>query len=94
MPSGFPAYDGWVGTLRATQGKTLILFGRASAPDDVGVVQDRQRALIEEAGLRVVSTDREGQAEAEISFTGGTEGSVQITPLCRGTVQIRYRIAR
>ena len=94
VPAGFPAYDGWVGTLRATQGKTLILFGRAPAPDDVGVVQERQRQLIEQAGLRVVSTDREGQAEAEISFAGRTEGSVQITPLCQGTVQIRYRIAR
>jgi len=94
VPAGFPEYDGWVGTLRATQGKTLILFGRAAAPDDVGIVQARQRELLEQAGLRIVSTDREGQAEAEISFAGRTEGSVQITPLCRGTVQVRYRIVR
>ena len=80
-----------MGTSRATLGKTVVLFGRAPAPDDVGVVQDGQRRLIEQAGLRVVSTDREGQAEAEISFAGAKEGSVQITPLCRGTVAIRYR---
>jgi len=93
VPAGFPVYDGWQGTLRATQGKTVIVFGRAPA-DDVAVVQARQRSQLEAAGLRIVSTDREGQAEAEISFAGVREGSVQITPLCRGTVQIRYKFIR
>ncbi len=93
VPTGFPAYVGWQGTLRATQGKTVILFGRAPATD-VAVVQATQRAQLEAAGLRIVSTDREGQAEAEISFDGDREGSVQITPLCRGMVQIRYKLVR
>ena len=92
-PAGFPAYDGWQGTLRATQGKTVILFGRAPG-DDVAVVQARQRAALEAAGLRIVSTDREGQAEAEISFDGTSEGTVQITPLCQDMVAIRYKLIR
>lgn len=91
-PPDFPVHEGWVGTLRAEQGKTVILFGQAPADDDIVAVQTRQRELLEQAGLRIVSTDREGQAEAEISFDGAREGSVQITPLCRGTVAIRYKL--
>lgn len=87
-------YDGWVGTLRSELGKTVVLMGRAPADDDIVAVQTRQRELLEAAGLRIVSTDREGQAEAEISFDGASEGSVQITPLCERTVHIRYRITR
>ena len=93
-PPSFPVHEGWVGTLRATQGKTVILLGQAPADDDIVAVQARQRELLEQAGLTIVSTDREGQAEAEISFDGAREGSVQITPLCRGTVAIRYKLIR
>ena len=79
---------------RATQGKTTVYFGIASVPqDDVVPVQRRQAELLERAGYRIVSTDREFQAEAEVLFDGPAEGSAQITPVCQGTVQIRYRFS-
>ncbi|HVE97707.1 MAG TPA: hypothetical protein VNA12_00820 [Mycobacteriales bacterium] len=93
-PATLPAYDGWVGTRREELGKTVVLFGQAPADNDIVAVQARQRELLEQAGLRIVSTDREGQAEAEISFDGASEGSVQILPLCAKTVAIRFRIIR
>ena len=94
LPAGFPSYDGWRPNRRATQGKTTVYFGIASVPaDDVAAVQQRQRELLADAGYTIVSTDREFQAEAEVHFDGSAEGSAQITPVCRGTVQIRYRFS-
>lgn len=94
LPAGFPGYDGWTATRTAKQGATTLYFGTAPAPEnDLRLVQQRLTAQVEGAGLTVVSTDREGQAEADVQFDGRYEGSAQVTPLCRGSVQIRYRFS-
>jgi hypothetical protein len=93
LPAGIPAgvpspvlYD----TQRA--GATTFYYAHA-AGDDVVAVRDAIAAAFEVGGLTVESKDAEPPAEAELQFAGtDREGSVQVTPLCRGTVTIRWRV--
>lgn len=75
-----------------TQGSTRRYFAYVSGTDVVKV-RDDIKAAYEQAGIEIEGSDAEPPAEAEFEWKKGTnEGSVQVVPLCKGTVRVRYRV--
>lgn len=66
----------------------------AQAPGrDVVAVRDAIQQAYAADGFAIESSDEEPPAEAEFGWTkGDKEGSVQVTPVCDGTVHVRYRV--
>ncbi len=75
-----------------TQGATKQYFAYVTGDDLVGM-RDQIKTAFEQAKIEIEGTDQEEGAEAEFQFTrGGEEGSVQVTPLCKDTLRIRWRV--
>jgi hypothetical protein len=93
LPSDVPAgFDGVTFYELQTQGSTKRYFGYAKG-DDVVKVRDQIRSAYAAAAYEIEGSDAEPPAEAEFEWKkGSNEGSVQVTPLCKETVRIRYRV--
>jgi hypothetical protein len=76
---------------RKTQGKTAYHFGHLPG-DQVAAARDAVIAGLESAGYTASGTDEEGNAEADGQFTGPHEGTVQVTPYCKGQLQLRLKL--
>jgi len=75
-----------------TQGSTKRYFAYAEG-DDVVKVRDAIRSEYQKAGYEIEGSDAEPPAEAEFEWKkGSNEGSVQVTPKCKDTVRVRYRV--
>ncbi len=93
LPLGLPLTEGEKVLRVAEQGKTTVAF--ASEPgsrDDIVAVRDKVLADLREAGYTVVDTDQEPGFEAEAELAGTHPGSVKVSPLCEGLLQVRYKI--
>jgi hypothetical protein len=93
LPSAIPAgVDGATFYEVATQGSTKQYFAYVTGDDLIGT-RDKIKAAYEAKSITVKDTDQEEGAEAELEFeAGGNEGSVQVIPLCKDTLRIRYRV--
>ena len=93
LPLGLPLTDGEKVLQVVTQGKTTVAF--ASEPggrDDIVSVRDRVLADLAKAGYTVVGTDQEPGYEAEAELDGTHPGSLKVSPLCEGLLEVRYKI--
>lgn len=93
LPLGLPLTEGETVLKVATQGATTVAF--ASEPggrDDIVAVRDKVLADLAEAGYTVVGTDQEPGYEAEAELAGTHPGSVKVSPLCEGLLEVRYKI--
>ena len=91
LPEGFPAPEGQVLYEQASQGSTRIVFGRLPG-DDFVAARDRVKTALESAGYAVEGTDQEA-VEAEVHFREPLDGTVRVTQLCEGQLQLRYRLS-
>ena len=94
LPAGIPALDGQVLYEPERQGKTAIVRGRVAQGDFVKV-RDQLKELLSKAGWTIDGTDQESvEAEAQFSKQPPLQaGSIKVTPLCDGNVQVRYRLS-
>jgi len=95
LPLGLPATAGETVLSTAEQGRTLVAF--ASLPggrDDIVAVRDRVLTDLGTAGYEVVGTDQEPGYEAEAELAGTHEGTLKVSPLCEGLLEVRYKIDR
>lgn len=93
LPLGLPLTEGETVLNVAKQGATTVAF--ASEPggrDDIVAVRDKVLADLAKAGYRVVGTDQEPGYEAEAELAGTHTGSVKVSPLCEGLLEVRYKI--
>ena len=93
LPLGLPLTEGETVLRVATQGATTVAF--ASEPggrDDIVAVRDKVLADLAKAGYRVVGTDQEPGYEAEAELAGTHPGSLKVSPLCEGLLEVRYKI--
>lgn len=75
-----------------TLGVTKLHYAHAPGTDLVAT-RDAVKSAYERAGVVIEGSDAEAGAEAEFQFsTAREEGSVQVVPLCKGTLRIRYRV--
>lgn len=91
LPDGFPQLPDQVLYGAAAQGATRIVFGRVAGQDFVALRDTLARDL-EEAGYSLDGTDQEA-VEAEAHFSAPREGSVRVTQLCDGVLEVRYRLS-
>lgn len=92
-PADLPTVAGWTQVDTVSQGSTTIWLGTVEG-EDVVVLRDKAvAALTAGGGYEIPRSDQEGQAEAEAEFTGRHEGSIQVIPLCEGTLRVRYRVS-
>jgi hypothetical protein len=93
LPGDIPAgVDGATFYEKSVQGKTTQYFAYVSGSDLVAM-RDKIKAAFEGKSIDVKDTDQEEGAEAELEFEqGGNEGSVQVIPLCKDTLRLRYRV--
>ena len=102
LPSADPAVTLPVGIPRGVEDVTLTKTVKAGATtfyyghtegDDVVKLRDQILAEFENAGLTIESKDAEPPAEAEFQYSAEKdEGSVQVTPLCKGVLTVRWRV--
>ena len=93
LPLGLPLTEGEKVLRVETQGRTTVAF--ASEPggrDDIVTVRDRVLADLAKAGYSVVDTDQEPGYEAEAELDGTHPGSLKVSPLCEGLLEVRYKI--
>jgi len=95
LPLSLPMSDGEKVLSTAEQGRTLVAF--ASLPggrDDIVAARDRVLADLAPAGYQVAGTDQEPGYEAEAELSGTHEGTLKVSPLCEGLLEVRYKIDR
>ncbi len=93
LPLELPLSDDETVLSVTTQGSTTVAF--ASLPgdrDDIVDVRDRVLEDLAAAGYEVVDTDQEPGYEAEAELTGTHPGSLKVSPLCEGRLEVRYKI--
>lgn len=93
LPLGLPLTRGEKVLRVAEQGKTTVAW--ASEPggrDDIVEVRDQVLRDLAGAGYTVVGTDQEPGYEAEAELAGTHPGSVKVSPLCEGLLEVRYKI--
>lgn len=90
VPRGFPKSPDLVFFRVQKQGKTFYHLGHIGGS---GVVEARDRLAddLRKAGFTVGAGDSEGNFEADTEFSGPREGSLRVTPLCEGRLQILVR---
>lgn len=77
----------------AKQGKTSVVFASTDGgPDDLVAIRDRVLGQLAASGSTVVGTDQEPGAEAEAEVGGTFDGTLRVTPLCAGRVEVRYKV--
>ncbi len=60
--------------------------------DDIVAVRDRVLGDLKTAGYETVGTDQEPGYEAEAEIKGQYEGTLKVSPLCEGLLEVRYKI--
>lgn len=93
LPLDLPLTEGEKVLRVATQGATTVAF--ASEPggrEDIVAVRDKVLADLATAGYTVVGTDQEPGYEAEAELAGTHPGSLKVSPLCEGLLEVRYKI--
>ena len=92
LPADLPKPDGAVFYEVQTQGSTKRYFAHVEGEDFVKA-RDDLKAQFEQKGLKILGTDQEEvEAEFEFETTAGAEGSVQVVPLCKDNLRIRWRV--
>jgi hypothetical protein len=92
LPADLPKPDGAVLYEVQSQGATKRYFAHVGGSDFVKA-RDDLKAQFESKGLKVLGTDQEEvEAEFEFQTAAGEEGSVQVVPLCKDNLRIRWRI--
>lgn len=93
LPAGVPAgVEGATFYELQKQGATNRHYAHAKG-GDVVAVRDAIEKAYAGSGIAIEGRDAEPPAEAEFQWSAGDrEGSVQVTPLCEGNVQLRYRV--
>ena len=86
VPSGQTVLD------VSSQGKTVIVTVYLSG-DRADLVHLRDKAVqdMKDQGYTARATDQEPTYEAEGSFGGKAEGTINVQPLCKGYDKIRYK---
>ena len=75
------------------QGRTAVAFAsRPGTRQDLVDVRDAVLEELKKQGFTVVGTDQEPGAEAEAELTGKADGTIRVTPLCEGRLEVRYKI--
>ncbi len=93
LPFGLPATDGEVVLNVTSQGSTTVAFARVDGGRDrIVEVRDDVLADLTAAGYTVVGTDQEPGYEAEAEVTGPREGTIKVSPLCSGLLEVRYAL--
>jgi hypothetical protein len=93
LPVGLPLTSGGTVLRVAAQGRTVVAF--ASLPGgrgDIVQVRDAVLADLRGAGYTVAGTDQEPGYEAEAELAGTHEGTLKVSPLCAGLLEVRYKI--
>lgn len=93
LPLDLPLTDGETVLRVVTQGATTVAF--ASEPggrDDIVAVRDEVLDDLREVGYEVVGTDQEPGYEAEAEISGPHTGTVKVSPLCTGLLEVRYKL--
>jgi hypothetical protein len=92
LPADLPKPDGAVFYEVQTQGSTKRYFAHAPGEDFVKA-RDDLKTQFEQKGLKILGTDQEEvEAEFEFQTAAGDEGSVQVVPLCKDNLRIRWRV--
>jgi hypothetical protein len=92
LPADLPRPDGAVFYELQTQGQTNRYFAHVEG-DDFVKARDDLKAQFESKGLKILGTDQEEvEAEFEFETASGDEGSVQVVPLCKDNLRIRWRV--
>ena len=92
LPADLPKPDGAVFYDVQTQGSTKRYFAHVEGEDFVKA-RDDLKAQFEQKGLKILGTDQEEvEAEFEFQTAAGEEGSVQVVPLCKDNLRIRWRV--
>lgn len=93
LPLGLPLSAGETVLRVTTQGKTTIAFAKTSGGrDDIVSVRDGVLRDLKGAGYTVTGTDQEPGYEAEAQLGGQHKGTLKVSPLCTGLLQVRYKI--
>ena len=75
------------------QGRTVVAFASTAGDrDDIVTTRDAVLEKLKAQGFTVVGTDQEPGYEAEAEITGTADGTVRVTPLCEGRLEVRYKI--
>lgn len=93
LPLGLPTTAGESVLRVTTQGKTTIAFAKiAGGRSDIVAVRDRVLADLRGAHYTVTGTDQEPSYEAEARLGGTHTGTLKVSPLCTGLLEVRYSI--
>ncbi|MCW2607907.1 MAG: hypothetical protein JWO60_2600 [Frankiales bacterium] len=94
LPLALPAPEGGTLTKVAEQGSTQIAFVKVPGDrDDLVRVRDAVLEDLTGSGYEVVGKDQEPGYEAEAEVSGPHDGTVKVTPLCEGQLQVRYAVS-
>lgn len=93
LPLGLPSTAGATVLSVAMQGRTTVAFAKVpGSRDDIVATRDRVVGDLTAAGYRVVGTDQEPGFEAEAQLAGTRTGTLKVSPLCGGLLEVRYKI--
>jgi hypothetical protein len=92
LPADLPKPEEAVFYEVQTQGQTKRYFAHVPGSDFVKE-RDELKAQFESKGLKILGTDQEEvEAEFEFQTAAGEEGSVQVVPLCKDNLRVRWRV--
>ena len=75
------------------QGRTVVAFVKVrGSRDDIVAMRDTVLRDLAPAGYTVAGRDQEPGYEAEAELAGTHEGTVKVSPLCEGLLEVRYKI--
>src|SRR3954469_12498653 len=90
LPDDFPKLDDQVLYEPSSQGKTQVVYAHVDESNFVEV-RDEIVNKLKSAGYTIDGTDQES-VEAEAEFSGPHGGTIKVQPLCKDTVEIRYKL--
>lgn len=95
LPDDLPLTEGATILNVTSQGRTDVAFAKVEGGrDDIVAVRDKVLADLKGAGYETVGTDQEPGYEAEAEIKGTYEGTLKVSPLCEGLLEVRYKIER
>jgi hypothetical protein len=93
LPLGLPATAGSTLLSVVEQGSTTVAFVKVDGGrKDIVTVRDAVLRDLGTAGYATVGTDQEPGYEAEAQLKGRYEGTLKVSPLCEGLLEVRYKI--
>ncbi len=93
LPFDLPLPEGGAVLRSDKQGATTVAF--ASVPggrDDIVEQRDAVLEQLKTKGYTVAGTDQEPGYEAEAQLEGTHTGTLRVKPLCKGQLEVRYKI--